>query len=115
MTGRRRLLGETAERLAGDLVGRHGCRVLGRNLRVGRGEIDLLVDAGGERAVVEVRSVAGERAPDGVDPVLAFDRGKAARVRQAAAALDPPVARVDLVAVRFHRAGVDLHWVPRVG
>ena len=115
MTGRRRLLGETAERLAGDLVSRHGCRVLERNLRVGRGEIDLLIDTGRERAVVEVRSVAGERIPGGVDPVLALDEGKAGRVRRAAAALDPPIARVDLVAVRFHRAGVDLHWVPRVG
>ena len=115
MTDRRRLLGETAERLAGDLVTRHGCRVIARNLRVGRGEIDLLVDTGGEQAVVEVRSVAGERRPGGVDPVLAFDPTKAGRVRRAASALDPPVGRVDLVAVRFHRAGVDLHWVPRVG
>jgi hypothetical protein len=36
-------------------------------------------------------------------------------VRAAAARLRPPVSRIDLVAVRFHASGVDLHWVPRAG
>lgn len=107
--------GEAAERLACGFLRRRGARILGRNLLAGGGEIDLLIDLAGERAVVEVRSVSGEAGPTGSDPVLAYDSEKARRVVRAARALHPPVSRIDLVAVRFHRLGADLHWVPRVG
>lgn len=107
--------GRAAERLAGGLLRRRGARILGRNLTAGAGEIDLLVEVDGERAVVEVRSVSAEPGPVAPDPVLAFDPGKARRVAEAARCLDPPVSRIDLVGVRFHRGGADLHWVPRVG
>jgi putative endonuclease len=111
----RRRTGRLAERLAASLLERHGGRVLARNLRAGQGEIDLLVEVDGEMAAVEVRSVMAEPGPSTADPVAAFGPDKARRVRAATARLRPPVSRVDLVAVRFHRSGVDLHWVPRAG
>lgn len=104
-----------AERLAEALLVRHGARVVARNLKVGGGELDLVVDLGGERVVVEVRSVTGEARPNSADPTMSFDDAKARQVRRLAGLLDPPAARVDLVAVRFHRRGVDLHWVPAAG
>ncbi|MFO7549051.1 MAG: YraN family protein [Acidimicrobiia bacterium] len=115
MTEARRRTGALAERLAAALLVRHGCRVLARNIVAGRSEIDLLVDVGGEVAAVEVRSVVAERGLTTADPVAAFGIDKARRVRAAAARLRPPVSRIDLVAVRFHASGVDLHWVPRAG
>jgi Holliday junction resolvase-like predicted endonuclease len=83
--------------------------VLARNLAVDGGEIDLVVQLGGVQVAVEVRSVLGR------DPaVLAFDGAKADRVWRLARRTRPPCARVDLVAVRFDRHGVDVHWVPGV-
>jgi hypothetical protein len=83
---------------------------------VGRGEIDLLAIVEGERTVVEVRSVNADPVGPGPfpppHPLDAFDRAKANQVRRLANALGCP--RVDLVAVRIHRSGVDLHWVKRV-
>ena len=104
-----------AERLAEALLVRHGARVVARNVEVGGGELDLVVDLGGQRVVVEVRSVTAESGPTSADPTLAFDDAKARQVRRLASLLDPPATRVDLVAVRFHRRGVDLHWVPAAG
>jgi Holliday junction resolvase-like predicted endonuclease len=74
----------------------------------GGGEIDLLVRFGRQTAVVEVRSV---NSSTGVDPLEAFDAAKARQVRKLAATLG--CGRIDLVAVRFHPGGVDLHWVRR--
>ncbi len=84
--------------------------MLARNVRVGRDEIDLLVRLDGEVAAVEVKT--GRVGP--VDPLESFTPEKEARVRRAAAALRPPVHRVDLVTVSLGVAGVTFRWVPRV-
>ncbi len=84
--------------------------MLARNVSVGRDEIDLLVRIGGELAAVEVK--AGRDGP--VDPLESFTAEKEARVRRAAAALVPPVYRVDLVTVVIGRDGVEFRWVPGV-
>ena len=111
----RRDTGQAAEALAAGFLERRGYQVLARNLRVGRGEIDILAEIDGERAVIEVRSrwaVSDSRSPD---PLDAFDAAKARQVRKLAASLAARAQRVDLITVRFHRGGVDLLWLPRAG
>ncbi|MDP3984859.1 MAG: YraN family protein [Acidimicrobiia bacterium] len=106
-------VGHYAEELAVEFLCRNGARLLARNVKVMGGEIDLVALIEGEKAAVEVRSVTSP--PSGPfpepHPLDAFDRAKARQVRRLANALRCP--RVDLVAVRFHSLGVDLHWVKR--
>lgn len=100
-------LGGLSERVAARYLIRQGGRVLGRNLRVGRGEIDLLFDFGGVRTVVEVRSTTG-----GEPPHLRFDGRKAAQVRSLARKIG--ATRVDVVAIRYTAEGAEIHWLPDV-
>ena len=111
----RRNTGQAAEALAAGFLERWGHLVLARNLRVGRGEIDILAEIDGEKTVVEVRSrwaVSYSRSPD---PLDAFEAAKARQVRKLAASPVARAQRVDLITVRFHRGGVDLLWLPRGG
>lgn len=60
---------------------RAGCRVLDRNWRAGRLEIDLVVREGATIAFVEVKT----RRPGPQHPAEAVDRRKRSRLRRAAA------------------------------
>ena len=111
----RRETGRAAEDLAARFLVSRGHLVLARNLRVGRGEIDILAEIDGERAVVEVRSRWAVSDARSADPLDAFDAAKARQVRKLAASLPARAPRVDLITVRFHRDGVDLLWLPRAG
>ncbi len=110
----RRRTGRVAENLAARFLEGRGHRVLGRNVAVGRGEIDILARIDGERTVVEVRSrwAGGRGRP--VDPLHAFDQDKVQQVRRLAASPSVRAGRVDLIAVRFDDRGVELLWLPRV-
>ena len=81
--------------------------MVGRNVRCGRDEIDLVVFVDGARVAVEVKS----RWRD--DPVVGFTPSKAARVRRAAASLG--IQRVDLVTVAFGPDGAGVRHVPHAG
>ncbi len=81
--------------------------MLGRNVRVGRGEIDLLVRFGNQRVAVEVKTRLG------LEPREAFSEEKANRVWQAARRYGG-IGRVDLVAVRFNARGAEVRWLPQV-
>ena len=98
------------EGLAAEFLRSRGATVLGRNVRVGRGEIDLHVLIDGEAAAIEVKTRAS--AGDHDAALLQFTREKADTVRRYARRLRPPAFRVDLVAVTIHEGGVDLHWLP---
>ncbi|HUO45383.1 MAG TPA: YraN family protein [Acidimicrobiia bacterium] len=115
--GDRSRIGALAEKLAADFLTRQGAIILARNFRVGSGEIDLLAIIDGEQAVVEVRAVTSPvsgavTGPLAPHPLDAFDTAKAIQVRKLARGLQ--CHRVDLVAVRLHPGGVELHWVKRV-
>lgn len=92
------------------MLQRQGAKVIARNVKVGGGELDILALVGGERTVIEVRSVREEPDPTGADPVAAFDHAKGRQVRKLAGSIG--CSRVDVVAIRFWRRGIDLHWLP---
>jgi putative endonuclease len=82
-------LGRRGERLAARVLRRRGCRILGRNVRVGRDEVDLLAVDRRARVlvVVEVKTRSSERS----DPAEGVNRTKRRRLERAAAhlAADP--------------------------
>jgi len=82
--------------------------VVGRNVRAGRGEIDLLVRWDGKLVAVEVKTRQGG------DPRTSFTRDKASKVRATMKRLKPRPQRLDLVAVEVGPAGADIRWLPGV-
>jgi putative endonuclease len=104
---KRRAAGNDAERAAEEHLVAAGYRVLGRNVRVGRDEIDLLVQLGDVVAMVEVR-MRGKGAFEG--PLASIDAKKRGKLVRAAERLwrerwskDPnaPRLRFDVVGVRL--------------
>ncbi len=83
-----------------------GATILGRNVRVGRGEVDLLVRFGTQRVVVEVKTRVG------AEPSEAFSQEKANRVWEAARSLG--ISRVDLIGVRLTATCAEVRWLPQV-
>lgn len=73
--------GADAERAAETFLRRHGLRILARNYRTARGEIDIIADDGGILAFVEVRMRSGS-AFGGADESI--DRRKRQRIIAAA-------------------------------
>ena len=109
MATRRMSIGRAGESVAAGFLERRGATILDRNVRVGRDEIDLLVDIGGEHVAVEVKTALG----DSNFPEDNFDTEKERNVRRAAAALG--VVRIDLVTVELTTAGATVRWLPGVG
>lgn len=106
----RRRVGLLGERMAEALVVRHGGRVVGRNLRAGRDELDLVAAFGDRMIVFEVKTrVAGPFSPD-----LNFDDRKATALRRGARALGIVVSRIDLITVELDKAGAALRWIAAV-
>ncbi len=108
-TGHRRRLGEFGESMAASFLRRSGVRIIGRNVAVGRGEIDLVAEDGDGRFVVEVK--AGMRM-DSDHPRWNFTHAKARQVSRLARSFG--VGRVDLVTVVVGADGVDIEWHRRV-
>lgn len=79
--------GAAAEALVADHLGRCGWQVIGRNLRVGRDEIDLLAVDPGPPSVVVVIEVRSLQATSFGTPEERVDRRKVGRLYRAAAAL----------------------------
>lgn len=95
-------LGRAAERLVADRLEAAGFEVLGRNVRFGRLELDLIVRRGSLVVFCEVRARAHDRF---VAPAATMDARKIARVRRAAAQWLSS-ARPGAVDVRFDVAAV---------
>jgi Holliday junction resolvase-like predicted endonuclease len=93
------------ERLARWFLDDHGLRVVATNIRVERGEIDILALDRGERVAVEVRTITGEG-----EPIDAVDPSKRRRVRHLAR--QAGASRVDFVGVRIAPDAAVFHWVP---
>jgi len=102
-------LGRFAESLAAAYLSERGGDVVARNVSSPIGEVDLIVDWGDEAAVVEVRSARGEHGAERL-----FTAAKERQVRRVAAALEPPIFRVDVVTVLVGPRGIRLRWHRRV-
>lgn len=107
-----RQLGRLGEELATGFIIERGGRVIGRNVQVDGGEVDIVAIIHRRRTAIEVRSLREEPGPSAVNPLEAFDATKARQVRRLAGSIG--CSRVDLIAIRFWRRGVDLHWVPNI-
>lgn len=95
-------LGRRAEEQVAQMLERRGFRVIGRNVRVGRLEIDII--AGRDNLVVfcEVRSRSNDR---WITPAQTIDYRKIKRLRSAAARWLSE-ARIGVKEVRFDAASV---------
>ena len=81
---------------------------MARNLKVGAGEIDLLVAFGRLLVAVEVKTRLND------DPIDEFTAQKALRFRRAGQGLRPRPVRYDLVTVCARGNGVEVRWLPGV-
>lgn len=105
MVDRRLEMGAAGERVAAGFLERQGVSIERRNVRVGRGEIDLIGSHGRTRFLIEVRSRVSDRAP-----IEAFDHAKRERLWRLSREVG--VSRVDLVAVGFGSRFIAVHWIP---
>ena len=102
-------LGALGERIAADVLERNGATVVGRNVTVGRGEIDLIACDDSGRFAVEVKTGMA----NGLDhPRFHFTDRKRAQVRTLARKRS--IYRVDLVTVQLKASGVQVDWHRRV-
>ncbi|HEX6947080.1 MAG TPA: YraN family protein [Acidimicrobiia bacterium] len=98
-------LGRLGEAIAGWFLARHGLTIVAANVRVGRGEIDILADDNGIRVAVEVRTTRGRD-----DPVDAADPGKREQASRLARRIG--ARRFDVVGIGLHEQDIEVHWVP---
>jgi putative endonuclease len=97
-------LGLRGEELAASYLEQQGYRILARNVRVGRCELDVIAARGRTVVFCEVRARASDAL---IEPVESIDRAKVAHVRRAAAQwLTSQVTRFEQV--RFDAASVVL-------
>ncbi len=99
----RAALGRRAEALACAHLEREGFAIVGRNVRVGRLELDVIARRGSLVVFCEVRSRRSDRL---MTPAQSIDRRKVARVRQAAARWLREASLVGAAQVRFDAASV---------
>ncbi len=106
MTARREL-GDFGERVAAHRLESLGMRILGRNVRVGRIEIDLLAEDGDDLVFVEVRTRRGAAglAAESISPAKLQRMWEAAAGYCEANAVPMERARVDVVAVDLDGRG----------
>ncbi len=110
---RRLLLGREAEAAAAAYLRARGWRMLGQNVRVGRGELDLIARRGGVLAFVEVKARRSARCGAPEDAVSPRKRRQIARLAELWLAARPWAMRgVD--DVRFDIIAVDAAERPAV-
>jgi len=103
----RRALGDFGERVAAHRLEAMGLRIIGRNVRSGRAEIDIVAEDGDDVVFVEVRTRRGAAG------LAAESLGPAKLVRMWRCAMDyceaneiaPERARIDVVAVDLDAKG----------
>jgi len=107
-------LGRAGEWLAAAFLQAHGLRIVTRNLRFRRGEIDLVAMHDETLVIVEVRTRARR---DGVPPVCSIDGGKQKRVRRLAEIYLETTARwhrgdvrLDAIGVVLTGDGAEIEW-----
>ena len=108
----RRRLGRFGEALAADFLAARGAHILGRNVRAGRGELDLVVTWTGAPVAVEVKAAA-LGAPN-AGAARHFTEEKLDAVVATMRRLRPRPRRLDLIEVGVGPRGVTVRWVKDV-
>ncbi len=96
--------GARGEQLAGEYLQKEGYRILERNYRCRRGEIDIIADEGGVICIVEVRSRESSGCGDPLESVNHPKRSRiiyAARRYLAARGLTERDIRFDVVGITY--------------
>lgn len=107
----RKACGESGEALVARKLEADGYRILARNARVGRAEIDIIASRGSVVVFCEVRTRSSSAL---IDPAESIDRAKIARVRKAAAGWLAE-QRLRFSEIRFDAASVVLESAePRI-
>jgi putative endonuclease len=104
----RRALGELGERLAAEHLSARGYTIRERNFRTAAGEIDIVAEAGGVLAFVEVKCRRGSAMGTAVESLTAAKQRRMVEMAEAygqARGDLPQQWRIDLVAVDFERDG----------
>mgnify|MGYP001819661610 CR=1 FL=1 len=104
-----RELGRKGEDVAARFLEARGWRILGRNVRLGRREVDVIATRGQVLAFVEVKSRSGEGYGD---PLEAITEKKRQEIARAAAGWLREHAPVHIGTIRFDAIGI--RW-PRNG
>jgi putative endonuclease len=101
------LRGARGESLAAAWLELAGCQVIGRNVRLGGVEVDLVAREGETRVVVEVK-LRGRSDYGGA--ALAVDHAKRGRLKRAACALEQSggTVRIDVIAIETAPDGLTL-------
>jgi putative endonuclease len=117
--GERRLrFARTGEDAAARYLAGRGWRILGRNVRVGRGELDLVVRRGAVLAFVEVKARRSGACGTPEDAVTRHKRRQVARLAELWMAVRPwalrgvDEVRFDIVAVDSTRPSVEIRHLP---
>ncbi len=104
----RRALGELGERLAGEHLKANGYRIRERNFRPAAGEIDLVAEAGGVLAFVEVKCRRGSSMGTAAESLSPAKQRRMVEMAEAyGQARDdlPEQWRIDLIAIDFESDG----------
>ncbi len=104
----RRALGELGERLAAEHLTAKGYRIRERNFRTAAGEIDIVAEAGGVLAFVEVKCRRGSSMGTAAESLSAAKQRRMVEMAEAyGQARDdlPEQWRIDLIAIDFERDG----------
>ena len=102
----RQQFGRAAEEVAARYLTRSGWLLLGRNVRVGRGELDIIARRGGVLAFVEVKARRSARCGAPEDAVSWHKRRQVARLAELWLAARPWALR-GVLDVRFDVIAVD--------
>jgi putative endonuclease len=104
----RRALGELGERLAAEHLTAKGYRIRERNFRTAAGEIDIVAEAGGVLAFVEVKCRRGSSMGTAAESLSTAKQRRMVEMAEAygQAREDLPEQwRIDLIAIDFERNG----------
>lgn len=100
----KRARGAHGEDLAVDYLQKKGYRILARNFRYGRGEIDIIADDNEVLVFIEVKARRSVEFGEPEDSVTMFKRNQVRRVAQGylfTENIDDRECRFDVVAIRF--------------
>ena len=108
MTGARQRLGQFGERLAVQHLLAKGYRIRDRNVRTREGEIDIIAEADGVLAFVEVRARRGDAMGSALESLTAAKRRRLVALAEAYGQDRedlPPERRIDVIALEIGAAG----------